>query len=287
MNIPEIYCKSGLAKEQIQDRLSRDTDGLELQMMFDNTLAELQSQWRAEIKAVHPPLNARSDGLHVELPFDFAPSRPFHYRYLKLLDTLAGKEDRMLRYVLHVKQDKQTLVWTGQYRDFQEQLQIFAYTFQNITFCLENTGTDPRSPYAVSDIVRDAANSRIQTCIDICHLQYALRASELLKGGVSVVNGFEPVLSIEEMFFRNKGQCGLIHLNRCGDDPRWAYGLGGNHGIGFDAKNQEEMVLLKKIWELYQKFEYDCPITIEIQEESYDKAVNYSISRDALKQLDI
>ena len=285
MTTPEIYCKSGIAANQIQDRLSRNADGIELQMMFDNPIADIKRQWRSEIKVVHPPLNAMGEGFHLELPFDFPASRPFHYRYLEVFNELAQREDMMLRYVLHIKQNRQILIWNGQYNELQEQLQIYTDAFQNIIFCLENTSYDLRQPYAVTGIVRDAANSRIQTCIDICHLQYALWASKLLKGGSEEAEGFEKELSIEEMFSRNRGQCGLIHLNRCGDDPRWPYGLGKNHGILFRPGSGEDMALLRDIWDMYQKYGYSCPVTIEVQEDSYDSAVNYTTSRLALQKV--
>lgn len=70
--------------------------------------------------------------------------------------------------------------------------------------------------------------------------------------------------------------CMLIHLANVGDN---GYGKN-NHGIGFIQG--KDLDLLYDIMKLYNKYEYNCPITIEVREEDYLNPINYLKTKENL-----
>ena len=284
-NTMEVYCKSGMKREQLQDRLSRDISGIEVQLSIKDTMDQIKANWIQDIQVVHPPLDAKGK-FHVEVPFDYATSRPYHLECCRLINELAGNEGRTVRYVLHIKQAKEDLIYRGEYDRLIEDLRQYARDYSNIIFCIENT-IMYTEPYYMIEIVRDIDMPNVTSCIDICHLQYSLYISRLMKGIHTEVAGLETVLSIDEMFRRCTNNCGLIHLCKCGTDPRWPYGLGNNHGVHFDPHDATDLAELSGILSVYHKYGYDCPLTLEVKERDYGSAINYSLCRDALTMVEV
>lgn len=71
--------------------------------------------------------------------------------------------------------------------------------------------------------------------------------------------------SMEHYFRANQGICRLIHFNDFAGN-----GYRENHGTGFTSQEKVDGIL-----DLYQKYGYDCPLTLEIREEDYEDCVNY------------
>jgi hypothetical protein len=76
-------------------------------------------------------------------------------------------------------------------------------------------------------------------------------------------------LTLENYFEWNKNTIGLIHL---GNTINSGYGLG-EHGAAYST--EEDIELLKEFIALYEKYEFSCPITIEVYEKDYSKCINY------------
>ena len=76
----------------------------------------------------------------------------------------------------------------------------------------------------------------------------------------------------------NAPYCKLIHLasfKNSGYAPL-------DHGTGWSNENKYK---LKHIMDLYRRYNYTCPITLEVIETDYLKSDNYKNSRDVLCSL--
>lgn len=109
---------------------------------------------------------------------------------------------------------------------------------------------------------------RFRTVLDICHALSTLRI---------INHSFNKNITLEDFFANYKDTIGLIHLSYCKD-----LGFGKDHGLPY-TKN--EMNELSEFLELYNKYNYDCPVTIEVQEDNYHNAMNYLVTYHNLNDL--
>ena len=118
-------------------------------------------------------------------------------------------------------------------------------------------------------INRYGFKDRIGTVLDTCHALTTIKLLQYCKIDVT----------LDQFFDWNKENIKLIHLANIGDN---GYGKG-NHGIGFiEGKDLE---LLSNIIELYFKYNYNCPITIEVIEKVYSNPVNYMKTKENLLKI--
>ena len=110
---------------------------------------------------------------------------------------------------------------------------------------------------------------QIGTVLDTCHALITIKLLQYCK----------IPLTLDQFFDWNKRNVKLIHLANIGDN-----GFGeNNHGIGFiECKDLE---LLNSIMNLYFKYDYNCPITIEVIEKEYSNPVNYLRTKENLLNL--
>lgn len=86
-------------------------------------------------------------------------------------------------------------------------------------------------------------------------------------------------LQLKEFFKAHQGICGLIHLANCRH-----FGFEEDHGTPFLDNDQS---LLKEILAFYEQFQFDCPLTLEINEPDYSKYPNYQATVKTLKKLNV
>lgn len=98
------------------------------------------------------------------------------------------------------------------------------------------------------------ADDRIFTVLDTCHAIVTDRT--MRRCGL-------PGVSLESFFEANKDTIALIHLTNV---RNLGYGKF-EHGIGFTSP--EDKILLEEIKDLYNKYNLDCAVTIEVQEHDY------------------
>jgi len=110
---------------------------------------------------------------------------------------------------------------------------------------------------------------RIGTVLDTCHALITMKLLQYCK----------KVITLDQFFSWNKSNIKLIHLANIGGN---GYGKN-NHGTGFIEG--DELQLLNDIIELYFKYNYSCPITIEVSEKEYINPVNYLRTKDNLLKI--
>ena len=119
---------------------------------------------------------------------------------------------------------------------------------------------------------------RVGTVIDTCHI---MMTQNILKAIFDYVN--DPLYPMEDVsmkkyFEMNAGVCKLIHLA----------GVQGNgiasehHGVPLLTFMPERLSLLEEILDLYFKYEYKCPITLEVCESDLNNPTNYALAKQSL-----
>lgn len=127
------------------------------------------------------------------------------------------------------------------------------------------------------DLVNYLKSKGINNCgtvLDTCHALITLNYFNML----TPENLPSPVSSLEEYFKQNKDVIKLIHLSS-------TEGLGykkQTHGIPYTPDNKEE---LKEIIRLYNKYNYYCPITLEVLETDFIIANNYEMTKKTLEEI--
>jgi hypothetical protein len=98
---------------------------------------------------------------------------------------------------------------------------------------------------------------KFKTVLDICHAMSSIRISKEL---------FNRNDTLDDFFREYKDTIGLIHLAWCEK-----YGYDNDHGLPFDKSRAD---ILKEIMDLYDKYQYDCQITLEVYEDDFNDAKN-------------
>ena len=124
----------------------------------------------------------------------------------------------------------------------------------------------------IAGYLREQFGERVGTVLDTCHaamtekyLTAYLKWADFLKPEMNSIMTEELDYGMEHYFRMNQGICKLIHFN-----DFIGNGYQENHGTGFDSQEKVDGIL-----DLYRKYGYDCPLTLEIREEDYEDCVNY------------
>ena len=122
------------------------------------------------------------------------------------------------------------------------------------------------------ELRKQLKTTRIGTVLDTCH-------AEMTNMTMSAILNFykeehylpENDFSMEDFFRENKDVVKLIHLSKTVGS-----GMGeGRHGQPFNDGDED---IIKKYLDLYNKYEYTCPITLEVAETDYYISDGYAKS---------
>lgn len=206
-------------------------------------------------------------------------------RTCELGERLANHYQRPMPVVFHfggnVEKIKRCPLIKQAYLDFIEHLLT---SYPNVVFLLENVVIVDDNQvrgcrrYREADVrtvvdfvlwLREQfeTTDRFYSVLDTCH---ALMSIRLLKA-----IGFE--VTWDEFFEAHQPTCGLIHLaNGRG------FGFGLDHGTPFTSEDGE---LLQELLNLYDHYEFNCPVTLELREENYMDYQNYQLTYQTLQKL--
>lgn len=122
--------------------------------------------------------------------------------------------------------------------------------------------------------LREELNTkRIGTYLDTCHATISRKYMEAVYneiGGIKCLDYF-----LESYFKRNKDYAKLIHLS----DAQGSGYDSGRHGVSF---NNKSIGKLRGIIDLYYKYDYSCPVTLEVNEADYSICDCYKETKDTL-----
>lgn len=127
--------------------------------------------------------------------------------------------------------------------------------------------------------LRERFGERIGSVLDVCHAMMTEKYMNALLKEADFYPEKETMLSekidycIENYFRANREICKLIHFN---DFIGNGYQI--NHGTSFTSQAKVDHLLT-----LYRKYQYDCPLTLEIREDDYENCINFQKTKKLIE----
>lgn len=298
-----IYAKASLDKLEIQEKIHCGCDAIELNLEADFLLygKDFLTHYGEElfvlkdICAVHIPFNRDGEMLNLEWIFG-------HKDISALENVFALAQycgDKWHHKVIVVVHSCMSMYDFMQFELLQERmvriLEELFVKYQWVELAIENAiplevGKKgqfiPRLCNGIyqdtSEIVRwlrERLGDRIGSVLDICHammtekyLKVLLEAADIMElYPVSPVND----INLDHFFRMHQGICKLIHFNNLQGN-----GYQKNHGVPFDKVEEVEVIL-----KLYEKYRYQCPLTLEIREIDYQDCKNYRKTKRLIEEV--
>lgn len=295
----EIYAKSQLALPNTQIKIDIGTDGIELQLLAELVNGKLGNYLKADdvfnldeldytkISAVHAPILSHYGLCDVNIEslcdsFDGALMEEVFY----IANYYGEKQKKMIRVIIHSEADLDALQLIGDtWKRIQNYTSAMLFKYPYTLLCIENV-TPIRNisngplhlcnnfkfdnVRMVRELRKLLQTDRIYTVLDTCHAML----TDKYMGAIYREIGDLPKedYSLENFFRQNADVVGLIHLSTYSGN-----GGGKGHGIAF---TEETYPQLCEILDLYEKYNYSCPITLEVREDNYLVCDQYKQTRD-------
>ena len=282
-----------LDKSKLNDcafnKLRKKADAIELHL--EDEIVNDNNWWNQElvdslpIKIVHAPLLEKDD-----VRLEIVAHRKVILSTCKFAQRIAECKGYNIIVVIHLGMHPNVMQDIGIYEEVKTFMKILLDTYPNLEFAIENVirlnkTVDGKSLTfravdftAAPTFAKQMNNPRVGTCLDTCHAMMDIKlmstVENMLCEEAHRFNIKEKVEGIEGFFNANKDTAKLIHLARISN-----HGCGQDHGLPFSENDKEQ---LKEIISLYRKYQYTCPITIEVKEDDYHNAVNFQMTRELL-----
>lgn len=299
----EIYCKCAIIDEEMNTCKGLKCNGIEIQLLNDFItdyrsssyyVTELGEQLK-DIKIVHSPLNC-GDAIDIE---DLVYSETFNVfmHVCELAEEIGKKNNSIIGVIVHTGMNMTDLSANEYLRKylvnaFKSALESYPHIklyIENV-ICISNgnvgnlhfrNGALPTYLDVIKYFRKELGNgkehtedyysNRVSGVLDICH---ALTSIKMLRG-CGIYTELEDYFA---MVYDDNRNIGLIHL-------AFVNNLGLNkdeHAIGYTEDTYNELEFVMK---LYRKYNFNCPITIEVNEEDYTQYSNYKKTRELLDKL--
>lgn len=294
MFIPKIYAKAALQVDQIESKLSIGCDGIEIQLLtelvngklgdykFANEVFDLDTLLKYNITAVHAPLLGAYGLEDVNLE-SLCDAGDF-----KLLDQvcyIANKvgemHNRKTIVIIHSETSVDAMMLIGDtWKRVLNSVGCILFKYPNIEIAIENV--TPMNKVSVgnfilsnnfvdnnvkmvSELRKQLKTDRIGTVLDTCHAEITKMFYDTLYAKFSDVLP-KLDLSMDYYFRTNRDYCKLFHMS---ETIGTGYGKG-RHGMPFQSLD-----VVTNYMDLYYKYEYNCPITLEVAETDFIKSDGY------------
>lgn len=282
-----IFAKNKL-ENTIYDKVSRGTNGIELHL--DEDFINFNVYWNEEIinnvpiYVVHAPLIKGGDTCIENVQY-----RDVLTKTCSFANKIANTQGHDVLVVIHLGTSVHKLKALDAYESVKYRLCHLVELNERIHIAIENVSCVHKNeeqiyvPHEITftdaaTLVKDINHPRIGTCIDICHAMMDIKLMMTLRrhfGEEVIKNNIELHDGMSAIFAANKNIIKLIHFANCGGS-----GLGSGHGAPF---TNEDAHVVDQILNLYNLYEYDCPLTIEVIEQDYRFGENYTITKNTLE----
>lgn len=300
----DIYAKSSLSKEQLDVKMKLGTDGIEIQLLGELVNGKLGDYLQADsvfdldsfrgypIKVIHCPLLHKYGLSDINIE-SFARSDFELLNQVCYIANYFGQvqfENKIL-VVIHSEMSLENMRVIGLLEDVTKSISYILLKYSFIELVIENV-TPLRKVYKseihlcnnfsfdnvelVKYLREELGTDRIGTCLDTCHAMLARKYMEVVYKEIGDIEF--PDYSLDGYFKRNKDYVKLIHLS---DAQGSGYGFG-KHRVRFSDKNIDK---LGGIVDLYYKYNYSCPITLEVDEKDYSICDSYKETKDTLEKV--
>ena len=285
----EIYAKNKL-DENMYDKMKKGADAIEIHLgkdyLEDVMNGDENLKTNVPIGVVHAPL---MDGM--DMTIETLDGRKALNKTCQLAVSIARRQKHPIIVVCHLETHPDVLKQLGVYDNLVEHMRELADVYPELEFAVENVPyfkrKDDKLTFRQSNhmssviFVKDVNHPRVGTCLDTCH---ALMELHFLKHALPYFEGveFEDTQrelegGLRNIFKANKDVVKLIHLATIK-----THGMDFDHGLPFE---EEDATLLNGILDLYDMYGYECPMTLEVQEQSYEDAKNFDKTNKLLRKL--
>lgn len=291
----DIYAKAAFDENQIQTKARIGADGIELQLLpsfEDNSFKTIDvipliNKINIPITVIHTPLP--DNGYEIQ---DIFPRNKVFVldKICHLASDIAEYQNNKIIIVLHLTCSMKFLLQstellkniTDYFYKAQKMYPLISFGIENMSPVKAGKGKIQKiceggflfDTVLLVDYLKSKGIYNCGTVLDICHAKNTINFFNIMeKMGLE-----SPIKSISEFFDENKNTINLIHLSDSED-----LGFRRNtHGMPFGEHNIE---YLKEIMNLYTKYNYKCPITIEVFEEDYLISENYKKTKSLLLEI--
>lgn len=288
---PQIFAKSALKLAEIQSKLDIGCDGIEIQLLDEliqykdipvNKIFDLGKFKDCNIKAVHAPLIS---GMDINIEY-IGTYRKVFESVMYIANYFGQISGRKMIVIIHSEQSLESLKLTGLIKTIQDYIKIWLHTYPYIDIAIENVspvrGFNKDHIYFANNIkydnvelakyLRDYTSSdRVGTVVDTCHAEMAAMTRNALQNRYPDLPKED--YSMNEFFAINKDVIKLIHMSYTIES-----GMGkGRHGMPFFKGSEEK---IKEYLDLYEKYGYTCPVTLEVAEVDYLTSEGFRISKE-------
>ena len=264
-----------------------------IELHLDQDFINTKNYWNeaivkgVPIAAVHTPI---IDG--VDLPIENRDNKMIIANTCDFANKIAIKQNHAVVVIIHINTDPHVMKKLGVYDEVIDLLQILLDVCPGLDFAIENVG-----PYAVDrpdrlemraiqydsavQLVKDINNPRVGTCLDTCHALMTVRlmnnTADFL--AISKEQSEDQLIrfGLKAYFQANKDVIKWMHLANCK-----LHGKDDDHGLPFTENDRN---MLQEIVRLYNKYLYDCPVTIEVKEDDYADAQNFLTTYKELQKI--
>ncbi len=300
----KLIAKASLEIKEVREKVRCGCDGIEYNLMEDFMVhgdSFLDFYPREiftlhNVEAVHVPYMANRQMMHMEHIFQHRDYSAVD-NVFRLAQHCAQIWEHRVLVVIHCGLSMYDFMEFELFRKvLEERLTEVFEKYPQVDMAIENVvnmeykpgdGKMPRLCNGIFlDIVeivgylREKFGSRVGAVFDTCHAMMTDKyMTALLKEAdfyPEVPEGRSPEIdySLERFFEANRHFCKLIHFN---DFIGNGYQI--NHGTGFASQEKVDYLL-----ELYRKYQFDCPLTLEIREEDYEDCVNFRNAKRMIEE---
>ena len=293
---PMIVAKSAPIEQNILVKEDIGCDGIEIQLLEDFIVNRNVDEYteilsKHNIIAIHAPLTDIDSGSDSTVNIEelIADSVYISNNVCFIAENVGRKLGHIVSVIFHCEHTYEQLLTLGLYDEIANYIYHMLKICPNIQILIENvtpisyigegkvTLTNnflfdnielvKHLDESASDDIRD----RIGTVFDVCHTQMGMEFLNILKSHFA--NEITvPTYNIEDYYIKNRKYCKLIHLAR-----KDGHGLTEKtHGQPF---NNDDMDIIKIQLDNYAKYNYDCPIVLEVRECNYLECNGYLTSK--------
>ena len=290
----KIYAKAALDRGEFQEKIKCGCDGIEIQLMSDYLIhgKEYRHYYEEElwknynIEVIHTPGYPQGQMMNIEriflqedikvLEYVFALAEEcaeiWKHRVMVIIHTSISFTN-FLEYEILQKRIKDNL---GKILD---NYPLTDLVIENVIPLEYKTGNTESQIYLCNGYYMDVIQivkwlqclygDRIGSVLDVCHAKITKYYMESLlqNAGLKNVTCMNETIDfgMESYFQKYADTCRLIHFNNSVGN-----GFEVNHGIGFDDRKDVNAIL-----QLYHRYNYMVPLTLEISEVDYLDCKNY------------
>lgn len=197
---------------------------------------------------------------HIGTSYFYNPTKPYVLNKNILDKKLRDAKEDLLVISKYAQETDDSILFVV------ENVPLFTETKNGMASWCFGTG------FELVDFIKNINKKNIKACLDICHAESTIRISNIIN--------HEDNFRIEDYIYQFKDVIGHIHLNN-------TINIGStkeNHSVAFKSTS-EDKAYLKRIISSIIKNKIQCSITLEINEDDYDKRINIKTTKETLNKV--